>query len=392
MPQLLLLAATACLTMLGLGVLFPVGPLYTRALGITESEWGFLMAIFPLMGVATGWLWGRFSQRRGRKPAIMIGLVGFGAGSLLFALGDTYNELILARFVGGTFAAATIPAIFASVADVTTAEKRSVGMGIVGAAIGLGLILGPVFCAILTPDDAGLAELRRPYWISAGLAALNLLLVWWRLPETWNAAAREAAPSRERTGIVAGWQRYWPFLIFSLLVQTGFMGLESTLTFLVADRFEGGPRKAGLLLGVVGLVAVFVQGGLIRPLSKRYSDYSIMIAGTVLLALGLGLVGLDMGWNGLVGAGAVLAAGHALATPTFIALLSRTTTNQGEAHGLNHSAQSWGRVIGPLLMTKLYQDYGPELSYGIAGGLGAVALFLALAWLGPRRRVADATS
>ncbi|MEQ8763370.1 MAG: MFS transporter [Planctomycetota bacterium] len=382
--RLLLLAFTAMLTMLGLGILFPAGPILTRELGFTETQWGVLMSIYPILGVLTGFLWGRFSQWKGRKPAILIGLFGFGIGSALFAMGDTFSELIIARVVGGAFAAATIPAIFAYVADVTPPEKRSVGMGMVGAAIGLGIVLGPALCAIFTPDDATLTQLRRPYWVSAGLAAANLLFVLVRLPESWDEETRAAARSRQQhADLASGWARYTPFLVFSMLIQTAFMGLESTLTFLVADRFDGGPRSSGMVLGLVGLVAVLVQGGLIRRLTLKYSDHRLLTTGTALMALGLVAVGLPLGFGGLLFAGTILAAGHALATPTFIALLSRSTENQGEAQGLNHSAQSWGRVIGPILMTFLYQTFSAVVTYAAGGALTLLAMFVAAFHLKP---------
>ena len=123
-----LVALTAFLLMLGLGVLFPVLPYFTRSLGLSDVQAGVLMSAYPGVGVLVSPLWGRFSEQRGRKLVILIGLLGFAASFALFGLGDTFAELFGARVLGGLFAAAAMPAIFAYVADVTEPENRSRAM------------------------------------------------------------------------------------------------------------------------------------------------------------------------------------------------------------------------------------------------------------------------
>ena len=142
--SVLLAAFTAFVLMVGLGVLFPVLPYLTRELGISDAAAGALLAALPLAAFVASPLWGRFSSRRGRKPALVLGLLGYAVGFTLFGLGRNFEELLAARLLGGLVSAAAMPALFAYVADVTSAEQRSAAMGLLGAGIGLGVTVGPV--------------------------------------------------------------------------------------------------------------------------------------------------------------------------------------------------------------------------------------------------------
>jgi predicted MFS family arabinose efflux permease len=156
------------------------------------------------------------------------------------------------------------------------------------------------------------------------------------------------------------------------------MSLESTVGFLVADRVAGDARAVGLLLGAVGLLAVAVQGGGLRALTRRFSDRALLGAGTALLALGLCALGFAVSWPAIFAASALVALGSAVATPTLLAELSRAApAAQGEAQGLNSSALSLGRVLGPLLFTALYQASPGALPYLVAGAVVSGALVCA---------------
>ena len=189
MPRSVVFAAlTAFVLMLGLGVLFPVLPKFTTALGIPDAHAGWLLAAYPLASFVASPLWGRFSNAFGRKPAIVIGLCGYALGFGLFGIGQTFAQLLAARVLGGLLSAAALPALFAYVADVTTAEKRSSGMGALGAAIGLGVTFGPAIGAL---TDAWLG-VRAPYFVSAAIGLANAVVVAFALPESLGPEARAA--------------------------------------------------------------------------------------------------------------------------------------------------------------------------------------------------------
>lgn len=383
--RLILVAATAFLYLLGLGVLFPVLPYFGRELGLSEFEVGLLAGSYALASVVTAPFWGRFSDRYGRRPALLLGLVGFSLAFGLFGLGTSFWQLLGARLLGGVLAAATQPAIMSYTVDITPPERRNVALGMVGAGFGLGALAGPVVGGLLS--DFGY---RVPFFATAGIGAFTALAVAVFVRESLTPEIREE--TRRRRALLAGsglgMRRIAaglaPFLAFSLLVQTGRSGFESTIGFLVDDRLAGDAASVGFLLGGAGIAAVIVQGGALRGLARRYSDHQLMVAGTLLQVVGLLGLGFAPSWTWLVASALVLATGSALLTPTFTAALSRAAEDvQGEAQGLNASAQSLGRAAGPMIFTLLYQQTGTLVPYLGAALLTALGLVLALRGLVP---------
>ena len=383
--RLILVAATAFLYLLGLGVLFPVLPYFGRELGLSEFEVGLLAGSYALASVVTAPFWGRFSDRYGRRPALLLGLVGFSLAFGLFGLGTSFWQLLGARLLGGVLAAATQPAIMSYTVDITPPERRNVALGMVGAGFGLGALAGPVVGGLLS--DFGY---RVPFFATAGIGAFTALAVALFVRESLTPEIREE--TRRRRALLAGsglgMRRIAaglaPFLAFSLLVQTGRSGFESTIGFLVDDRLAGDAASVGFLLGGAGIAAVIVQGGALRGLARRYSDHQLMVAGTLLQVVGLLGLGFAPSWTWLVASALVLATGSALLTPTFTAVLSRAAEDvQGEAQGLNASAQSLGRAAGPMIFTLLYQQTGTLVPYLGAALLTALGLALALRGLVP---------
>ncbi len=387
--RLALLALTAFLMMLGLGVLFPVIGLFVRSLGYSEAQVGLLISSYAAMSFLFAPLWGRFSERYGRRPAIMIGLAGFSAGFAFFAVSHSFPEFLAARILGGIFAAATLPSIFAYVADVSAPDKRSVSMGLIGASIGMGVVMGPVFGGVL----AKLYGFRAPFAGGAAIGLLTLVVVFLLLPESITDEIRTGIESRRAARLASGQTttkvalELWPYLTFSFLFQASKMGFESTIAFLVADRFfigasaaelEHVPLTVGYLLFGIGLVGVGIQGGGIRTLARRYSDYTLLKAGTLCTAIGIAALGFSTNWSILIPFSFVLALGYALAAPTFMALLSLAPAAHGiqaEVQGLNTGAQSLGRVVGPLLFLAIYAA-GIEITYSLAALLCLLALAL----------------
>ncbi len=389
-----LVALTAFLLMLGLGVLFPVLPYFTRSLGLSDVQAGVLMSAYPGVGVLVSPLWGRFSEQRGRKLVILIGLLGFAASFALFGLGDSFAELFGARVLGGLFAAAAMPAIFAYMADVTEPASRSRAMGLLGASLALGVSFGPLMGGVL-----GSINLRLPYFTSAVVGLLTAAAVLFFLPESLTPKLRvEAARHREKlraqglttrriaAGLIA-------FLAYSFLTSTGRLGVDTTLGFLVADRLDGTPYDVGVLIFSMGMIAVLVQGMIISRLARRYSDYRLLLAGTLLMVAALAGIALARTWIGIVASGLLLSVGFSLLAPTFSAQLSRTAEGiQGEAQGLNNSAQSLSRVFGPILFVSMYAWLGTWTPYLLASFLCLLALVIAAARLDPERSLVEAAT
>jgi MFS family permease len=372
---LLLAALTAFLMMLGLGVLFPVLPAFTESLGLSEFEAGLLLGSYPAVGVLMSPVWGRLSERIGRRWPIVIGLLGFSAGFVLFGLGSEFSSLLAARLVGGFFSAATLPAIMAYVADITPLEKRSSAMGTIGAAIALGVTFGPALGGSL-----GSVGLRVPYFVAGGIGLLTAVGVIALLPEsrTEESARAEGARRADLRARGFGLRRIGlglsPYLLYIFLVTTGRLGVDMTVGFLVAHRLDGSVLSIGALLFSMGVIAAAVQGGLVRALSGRVSDRSLLLWGTVGMAVGLVGVGAAHSWTSLYSAGAVLAVGYSLLSPTFNGVFSRAAEGvQGEAQGLSNSAQQLARVVAPLLFLALYQYVDQASPYYVAAGICVLA-------------------
>jgi predicted MFS family arabinose efflux permease len=375
MPRSVWLAAlTAFVLMLGLGVLFPVLPFLTRELGIPDAQTGLLLAALPAASFVASPFWGRFSSRRGRRPAIVIGLLGYAVGFGLFGLGRSFPELFGARLFGGLVSAAALPALFAYVADVTSSEKRSSAMGALGAGIALGVTFGPLL-GWVTWSQLGL---RAPYFVSAAIGVANALLVLRFLPESTSAESR-AEPARSAFTGLAG--PLAPFLACSFLTSTARIAVDTTFGFFAQDRLGATPRGVGLLLFAMGLAGALVQGGLVRSLSGRVSDESLFKAGCAAMGAGLAAFTVASGWVSAAFSGLAVASGFALLSPTLSALLSRAGESaQGEAQGLNGSATALSRVVAPLLFTTgLWPRAGAGGTYGVAAALCLAALFVAFA-------------
>jgi DHA1 family multidrug resistance protein-like MFS transporter len=375
MPRSVTLAAlTAFVLMLGLGVLFPVLPFLTRELGISDARAGWLLAAYPLASLVASPFWGRFSDRRGRKPALVIGLVGYGVGFALFGLGRDFTELLGARVLGGLFSAAALPALFAYVADVTKSETRSAAMGLLGAGIGLGVTFGPLL-GWLTWSAYGL---RAPYFVSGAIGLANALAVALVLP-----ASAPPAPGAgsERTTLWRAAGALLPFLAASFLTSTARISVDATFGFFAQTALGATPGGVAGLLTAMGLAGALVQGGLVRALAGRVSDAVLFSSGCALMAAGLGLFSLASSWTPVVCAGLLVAVGFALVSPTLAALLSRAGESaQGDAQGLNGSATALSRIVAPLLFTStLWPVAGAPGTFGVAALFSVAALAIALA-------------
>ncbi len=374
-----LLFITVFNSILGLSVLFPVLPPLGRALGLSELEVGSLSTSYALMQFLLSPMWGRRSERVGRKPVLLVGILGFSASFAAFALVAHFGlrgglshmaifaGLLAARLFGGAFSSATIPTAQAYIADTTERDDRTAGMALIGAAFGLGIVFGPAI-------GAGLAtiSLLAPVYFSAAFALVNAAFVWFKLPEP----ERHVQSSGEaRSGVLT--KRLWPLLLVGLSLSLSSVAMEQTVAFYYQDRLglsaQGTARTVGLALVFYGIVAVFAQGYIVRR--TGLSPTTLMRVG-VPIALA-GFVGLSFShhfWE-LTLSLAVQGLGQGLAMPGVSAAVSLGVADneQGAAAGLNSSSHALGRMLGPVLGTSLYQ-LRPEYPYWFSAGLLTVLL------------------
>jgi DHA1 family multidrug resistance protein-like MFS transporter len=346
--SMLILSLSLVIVSLGFGMIIPILPFYIERMGAGGGEMGLLVAVGSFTELIFSPAWGRFSDRVGRKPVLMIGILGYAAFSVLFGLASELWMLLAARALSGLLSSAAMVAATAYVGDCTSAEDRGGGMGILGAMGGLGLILGPGFGGSLAT-----ISLLTPFLVAAGLSLGTLLLILLFLPESLPAEAR-----REATGNVAVLQAgvLWRTLFSSIgillfmafLSSFGLANFEAIFGLYALEKFDFGPERVGMILSVVGLVSTI--GKLFTgSLTRRWGDAAVIKAS--LLAGSVGFLVLLLASTYLT---ILLATGFFILSKTFLrpsimALTSKeATVGQGAAMGLSNSFMSLGRIVGPI--------------------------------------------
>lgn len=374
---LLLMALTILIDFTGFGLVLPWLPFWAEKLGASATVVGLLATIYALAQFIFTPMVGALSDRYGRKPVILISLLIEAASLALSGLAWSLPVLIVARFIGG-LGASNIGSAQAVVSDVTSPGERAKGMGLIGAAIGLGFVLGPALGGILAPLGPKLI-----FGAAAGVALINALLVLFLLPET-----RERQQFVGRKGLMAlgGWNKLWRYpqlgrlVLINLLFTIAFTGMEAMFPVLAQHLFGWGARQTGYVFTYVGVIVVLMQGGLIRQLVKHWSERSILIAGLALLAFGLGLLAFSTQVALLLVSLGALSIGEGAVTPIVSTLISFASPRdeQGELQGLAQGFGGLGRIVGPVLASGLYVLAGPSSPFLTGGILGVLAILIAL--------------
>lgn len=350
-----------------------------RAFGTSELTGTLLASIYSVMQFLFVPVWGRVSDRIGRRPVLLWSIVATGLGMTALGLAIVRAEsvfwLFVARAASGV-ATANLGTASAYIADVTPPEERTRGMGLIGVAFGLGFIIGPAIGGGLSPIEIAGRKGAVPCFVAAALSIVNFGWAFLRLreslpPERRAVSHRSLMPlnldaAREalsRPGIGAA-------VLVNFVAVTSFTVLDQTFRFYNEDLFSMTELDTGLVLMFIGLVAAGVQGGLVRPLSRRYSEAPLVRAGALLQAVAFaGYVAAPaFGRWALYVAGSVLAIGNGLATPSIASYISKRAdpTAQGSTLGTNQSASALARVFGPGLGGWLYGAFDKRAPYVVA--------------------------
>ncbi len=372
-PSVFIVFLTVFIDLIGFGIVVPLVPVYSRHMGASGFVIGAIIAAFSAMQFLFAPVWGGLSDRIGRRPVLLLSIAMTSAGFLGYALAPSFGWLLASRLFAGA-ATANIAIAQAYVADVTPPEGRARGMGLIGAAFGLGFVLGPAIGGILS-----VRSLATPGFAASGLALFNLLAAVVLLPEP-----AQRSPAARRRRIAALWEEMHKpgirrLLAIYLLVILGFSAMESTYSFLAQQRYGLSARHVAWVFAYIGVIVVLVQGGLIGPLTRRLGEKRLLVAGALLQALGLAWLPFAHGVPGLLAATAPLAVGSGLASPAISALLSRLSRaeDQGGTLGIGQSAAAMGRIVGPLSGTWSFSHWqaAPYLAgsalMAAAAGLGA---------------------
>jgi MFS transporter, DHA1 family, tetracycline resistance protein len=358
--------------LIGFGMIIPILPLYALRFQATEWQIGLLLACYSFMQFLASPVLGWFSDRYGRKPVLLCSLIGSATGYILMANATSLAMLFLARILAGV-AGASVGTASAYIADITPPENRSKRIGLIGAAFGIGFVLGPAIGGILSQWSV-----IAPFWFAAVLSISNAVLMWFVLPEPDRHAARQRGPANlKQTFEEAG---SWRLGVITLIYFVGIAGFAIvTVIFPQVShrRFSLNQSQISFIFVMVGLIGAAIQGGGIGRLVKRFGDVNLAIAGFAIMAVSMIMMPLAGSVPLFLLFTAVLAVGNSLSQPTVNAIASKgaSAALQGRVLGVVQSAGSLGRVFGPVLAGFLLSGdhLRPNAQYGntpfLAGGV-----------------------
>lgn len=372
--QIRTLFATVFLVMVGFGIVMPILPFFARRFGASPVEMGLLITAWALSQVAAAPVWGVAADRIGRKPVLVVGLLGYGVAFVGMALAQSYEALLVARVVGGLISASVLPAGQALAADLSPPGERGAVMGMLGAGFGLGFMVGPALGGVLV-----LAGPHAPFYAAAASSMLALPLVVRWVAEPPPAARRAAAALPGAAGLMRALRsREMPLYLMAFAATFGGSSLFSMLGYYAMDRVGGGPSSVGVMFTALGLGAVVTQGALVGPATRRWGEARSIGVGFVAGAVGFVAVALAGTVTTLTVTVGLTSMAMALLRPALAALNSRlTTVGYGTSMGMQTAFDSLGRTLGPLCAGALYRAV-PSAPFAAAA---AVYLVAALATL-----------
>lgn len=369
---------SVALDLVGFGIVLPILPLYAEDFGASPTKVGLLVASFSLMQLIFSPIWGRLSDRIGRKPLLLFSLVGTAVGSLLTGLAGSLWLLFAARIIDG-ISGASVSVAQASVVDLAPADQRPRLLGMLGAAFGVGFVLGPALGAL-----AALGDHRLPFFLASGVAALNALVAWRRLPETHPSESRaRAREDAERLSGGSG-ERWFdmpgvlPLVLVAFMALVAFSAFEATFALLGERRFELTQASTGAVFAGIGIGMVGVQGGLVHAAAKRFGEMRALQVGLMLNAAGLMVLADAHRWPELIAALALLVVGQGLVAPMATSLVGgrARSDRRGAVLGVQQSAGSLARVVGPAMGGFLFHHVGVSAPSWFGAGLSGLAVIL----------------
>jgi MFS transporter, DHA1 family, tetracycline resistance protein len=375
---LAVLFITVFIDLLGFGIVIPFLPLYAKRLHIGAFGVGLILASYSLMQLLCAPLLGHFSDHYGRRPIIMIGLLGSSLSYVIYGFATSFGLMLISRAVHGA-CAGTVSTAQAYIADTTPESRRAHGMGMIGAAFGLGFVMGPALGGLL-----GRSSLQVPVFFAALLTLVNLIFAAIALPESHEpdraatlSSTSAAAPLLKLPGRLTRHRLSHLFAI-AFLGTSAMAAFEATFALMVPGTYGYGARGIGELLAFAGLVQAFTQGYLLRKIVVRQGELKLVRVGMIALAAGLAPIASVSNHLILWLLLALLSIGYGLASPSVASLISRSTDRQlqGEVLGVNQAALSFARICGPLAAGLIYQILGPTAVYVGSATSALAALML----------------
>lgn len=402
--QIAFILLTSFLNLAGIGIINPVFPFivsrYTEPAdaALAQSLLFTSYSLFQFLAVPT---LGALSDRFGRRPVLLVSLLGSAAGYVIFGIGGALWVLFLGRIIDG-ITGGNLAAIYAYAADITKPEERTRFFGLVGSFAGLGFVLGPALGSLLYEITK---VYESPVYFAAVVTLLNVIWGYFAMPESLSPDKRASKVSLIRLNPLTQMSAVFRFaqlrffLVAVFIWQVAFAILQANVSVLTKDQFNWTPSNTGLLLFIVGTVSIIAQVGLIRLLLPRLGEWRIAVGGLFSLGTGFIIISLatfiNVDWVMYIAA-VFVALGNGLTLPSLTGLLSQGVSmrEQGVLQGGNQSVQALGRVIGPIYGGWMYTEFGHAAPYltGSVGLVGAILMvFVAIPPLNAyKRRLAAA--
>ncbi|MGI6712516.1 MAG: MFS transporter [Bacillota bacterium] len=371
MGPMVVLVIIQFLVMVGFGIVIPILPFFVDKLGGGALAVGIFMSVYSVMQFFFAPMWGRLSDRIGRRPVILIGLCGYGLTFIMFGMVNNLYLLIGLRALSGIVSSATLPTSMAYLADITEGKDRSKGMGMIGAAMGMGMIFGPALGGWL-----GNYSFSLTFFAAGGLALLLLPFTLIFLPESLKrSTTADSGRRRPRLSLEVLKDPLFALFAFNFVLNFTMTMFETTFALLSAAKVGFGSGEMGIIFAILGVFGVIVQGGLIGPLVKKFGDAKLVKAGALICAAGLLLIILSANYGHsilLVMSTVVFMVGNSLMTPTSSSLVTKQNSQgQGTSLGFFASFASLGRILGPVTGGALF-----GLSMSLPYVTGAALLLL----------------
>jgi DHA1 family tetracycline resistance protein-like MFS transporter len=377
--QLSILFLIVFINLVGFGVVLPVFPFFGNMVDASPAQTTLAMAAYSLGQFIGAPVWGKLSDKYGRRPILIASLVGAIIAYIILAHSRDIWALGFSRLFGGLMAG-NIAAAFAYVGDISTPETRPKAMGMIGAAFGLGFIFGPFIGGLMAGNNPDLSDFTTIGYASAAITAVAAVAAIILLPESLTQERRAAVAangSGAKPGeVLAAKPVVWMLMLLTLLVIGSAAMMETTLAFFAHDEFQWGPKQVGFVFGGVGIISAALQGGAAGPLAKRFGSANLAIAGVIFYAIGLAGIAVSTTTMVMIVSLAIMAVGLGLFNPAFQTLTSDQTNDgdRGLIMGMTQGASSLGRIIGPAVSGGIYQG----ISHGAPFGIGAAVMLLAL--------------
>ena len=384
---LIVIFITVFIDLVSFGIVIPLLPFYAQSFGASGVVIGLLLSVFSLMAFLFMPLWGRLSDRYGRRPILMITIGSSVVAYLLFSTAFSLWLLFLSRILAG-IANANISVAQAYISDVTTVENRSKGMGLIGAAFGLGFIFGPLISGVFSNEYFGDMKYALPGYIAAGLCLINFVSAFFMLPESLRADLRIQHSHKvliDMQGLKKALHTPQLGLLMALffIATVAFSNIYASFPlFIMEPPFHLSSSGMGWFFAEIGIFSVVVQGGLIGRLTKMFGERNLVFAGTVMMCFGF--IGFpvssilpEANLAALSVFVALMAVGSSCMAPTVMSLSSQLAdpAEQGSILGIVQSFASLARMLGPMIGGMAYDFYGHDMPFI----LGFVLMIFAIA-------------